>query len=118
MFQLTQSKLKCINVISMIGKEVLEEKPVTLAEVRQVLNKIKKEGELTYEQKVSLDYANEFGKAAVSKVHEALKKLNAEEIDDKIAVKILDIMPKTKEELGLIFEKVRFDLTEAKIKKY
>jgi DNA-directed RNA polymerase subunit F len=32
-------------------------------------------------------------------------------------VKILDIMPKTKEELGLIFEKVRFDLTDAKAKK-
>ncbi len=101
----------------MIGKEVIEEKPVTLAEVRQVLSKLKKEGELTYEQKVSLEYANEFGKAAISKIKEAVENLKAEGVDEKIAVKILDIMPKTKDELGLIFEKVRYDLNDANAKK-
>ena len=50
-------------------------------------------------------------------MHAALEKLKAEGMDERVAVKILDIMPKTKEELGLIFEKVRFDLSDAKAKK-
>ena len=101
----------------MIGKDVIEEKPVTLVDVKQLLTKRKKEGELSYEQKISLDYVSEFGKTAISKVHAALEKLKAEGMDERVAVKILDIMPKTKEELGLIFEKVRFDLSDAKAKK-
>ena len=101
----------------MIGKEIVEEKAVTLPEVRQALNARKKEGELSYEQKISLEYVNEFGNTTVSKVKDAVEKLKAEGIDEKVIVKILDIMPKTKEEVGLIFEKVRFKLTDAQTKK-
>jgi len=101
----------------MIGKEIIEEKPVTLSEVRQILTTRKKDGELNYEQKVSLEYVNEFGKTAVSKAREAVEKLKAEDMDERLAVKILDIMPNTKQELALIFEKVRFDLTDTKSKK-
>lgn len=101
----------------MIGKEVKSEKPVPVSEVRDILEKRKEEGELTYEQKVSLEYAQEFGKHSAKKSRDAVKALVEMGIDEKLAVKLADIAPKTKEEVKLIFEKVRFDLKEANVQK-
>jgi DNA-directed RNA polymerase subunit F len=101
----------------MIGKQVIGEKPVTVREVRELLEKRKEKGELNYEQKISLEYAQEFGKAKQKKVQEVIDKLVKEGIDAKTAVKLVDLEPTTKEELKLIFEKVRFRLTEDSIKK-
>jgi len=101
----------------MIGKQVISEKPVSVREVREILEKRKEKGELTYEQKVSLEYAQEFGKAKPKKAHEVIEKLRKEGIDERTAVKLVDLQPKTKEELKLVFEKVRFRLTEDAIKK-
>lgn len=102
----------------MMGREIVEEKPVTLSEVRRILEKQEKErGELTYEQKITLDYAKEFGKMAASKVKDAMKEFTEMGVDDKAAAKLIDIRPKTKEEVKIIFEKVRFDLKDAQIKK-
>ena len=101
----------------MIGKKFLGEKEVTLSKVKSILEKRKERGELTYEQKLSLEYAQAFGKTGIRKIKEALEKLEKLGIPVKIAVKIVDIKPKTKEEVRLIFEKVRFSLKEDVIKK-
>ena len=91
----------------MIGKQILGSKPVPLSTVRRILEKKKEEGELTYEQKVTLEYVSEFGKDNQKKVEETIEKLIEEGIDEKMAVKIVDIKPKTKEEVRLIFEKTK-----------
>jgi len=99
----------------MIGKKILEDKPVTLAEVKEILQTRKDDGELTYEQKVTYDYAKKFGKS--KKVKEALETLIAAGIDDKMAVKLVNAAPKTSEQIKLIFEKARFTLKENQIAK-
>lgn len=101
----------------MIGKENLGEKPLPVTEVKRLLEKRKKEGELTYEQKVSLEYAQEFGKAAQTKVSKAIEDLASQGIDERIAVQIVNVQPKTKEEVKLIFEKVRSRISEDQVKK-
>jgi len=102
----------------MIGREIVSEKPVSVSDVRRILEKQEKDrGELTYEQKLTLDYAKEFGKVAAKKEADALKAFSEMGIDEKTAVKIIDIRPRTKEETKIIFEKVRFDLKDAQIKK-
>jgi len=100
-----------------IGKQNVTEKPVSVSEVKKILEDRKERGELTYEQKVTLEYAQEFGKIGLRKLKEALEKLKDLGLDDKIAVKIIDIKPKTKEELKLIFEKTRLGLKEEQVKK-
>jgi len=100
-----------------IGKQNVTEKPVSVSEVKKILEDRKERGELTYEQKVTLEYAQEFGKVGPRKLKEALEKLIELGLEEKIAVKIIDIRPKTKEELRLIFEKTRLGLKEEQIKK-
>jgi DNA-directed RNA polymerase subunit F len=100
-----------------IGKQTISEKPVSVSEVRKILEERKEKGELTYEQKVTLEYAQEFGKVGPKKLKDAMEKLTDLGIDEKTAVRIIDVRPKTKEELKLIFEKTRLGLKEEQIKK-
>ncbi len=46
----------------MIGKRVVKEKPVPLAEVLGILEKTKKHEELEYWQRLTYDYAEKFAK--------------------------------------------------------
>ncbi|MBI4214848.1 hypothetical protein HY546_02535 [archaeon] len=96
----------------MIGKELVSERPLPLAEVKAALALRKKEGELAFEQKTAFEYSEEFAAASEKKVQEAVEKLKAEGVEEKVAVKLVDLLPKTKEELGLIFEKSRFELKD------
>jgi DNA-directed RNA polymerase subunit F len=100
-----------------IGKQVISEKPISISEVKRILEERKERGELTYEQKVTLEYAQEFGKTGPRKLKDALEALKDIGIDDKIAVRIADVRPKTKEELKLIFEKSRLGLKDEQVKK-
>ncbi len=101
----------------MIGKKILEDKGVTLPEVRYILMNRKKLGELTYEQNVTYDYVLKFGKTSLKDMEKALKELTDEGIDQRVAVKIVNVKPATPEEVKLIFERVRFDVKEDQIKK-
>ena len=96
-------------------KDVFEEKPVTLAEVKDILKKRESEGELTYVQQVTLDYANKFCKYSID---EALK-LKAEivtkfKISDITAIQIVNLStpPTSTLELNLILDKEPKTLSE------
>ncbi len=102
----------------MIGKEIIEDRDVSLSEVKNILTKRKKEGELSYEQKLSYDYSAEFGKLAVTKAKALVEELQKiEAIDSAVAVQIADNLPTTKEDVMVIFEKRRKTLDEKDIKK-
>ena len=90
----------------MIGEKLIEQKPVTLAEVKQLLSERKKEKELSYEQDLTLKYAKKFSKvstAQAEKLAEALKEVEA--LDPATVIKIVDILPVKKEKLQLIIPK-------------
>lgn len=101
----------------MIGKELIDEKAIPLSKVKEILSEQKKDNTLTYEQKTVYDYAKEFSKANSTKVEKVIEELKNEGISDRLAIKVVDIKPKTKEEIMLIFERSRTDLNEEKIKK-
>ncbi len=90
----------------MIGKKVTDTDPITIAEVKEMLEKLSENYELTYEQNLTLDHVTKFSKLE----EESAKKL-VEELSEIIkktqAIKIADIMPEDMADLRLIFAKER-----------
>ncbi len=103
----------------MIGKRVLKEKPVPLAEVLEILKKGKKEeGELEYWQRLTYDHAQKLAKLKPDKAKELEQELlKIEKVREHQAVTIVDILPENKEDVDLIFAKERTVLEEKDIKK-
>jgi DNA-directed RNA polymerase subunit F len=99
-----------------IPKELFEEKPVTLAEVKEILKKRESEGELTYVQQVTIDYANKFCKYSLE---DALKLkediINKFNLSENTAIQIVNLStpPTSVLELNLILDKEPKTLTEA-----
>ena len=90
----------------MIGEKLIDQKPITLAEVKQILSERKKEKELSYEQDLTLKYAKKFSKVTMTqaeKLVNALKEVEA--LDPATIVKIVDILPVKKEKLQLLIPK-------------
>lgn len=102
----------------MIGKKVSGEKPVTLAEALEVLEKQKKEGELGYAQRLTHDYAQKFSKLGAKKTRELVESLlKIGNLREHQAVALADLMPETKEDIQLIFAKERTRLEDKDIEK-
>ena len=102
----------------MIGKEVTKEKPVTLARALEILKERKKMGELEYSQRLTYDYAQKFAELSAEDAEKLVKELlEIEKIREHQAVILTDLMPKTKDEVQLIFAKERTSLGEDDIKK-
>ncbi len=105
----------------MIIKEVVSEELLTLAEVKDILNKLQDERlkngeELRYEQRRAIEHANKFAKTSAKSSRalvEALLKL--EKMKPEIAIHIADIMPKTKDELRSVYAKERYTLIEKEL---
>jgi len=101
----------------MIGKRVVGEKHVSLPEVFEILEKEKK-GELEYSQRLAYDYAQKFGALDAEKARKMKEELlQIEKINEQHAVAIIDLMPKTKEDVELLFQKTRIRLEDSDISK-
>ncbi|MBN3037140.1 MAG: DNA-directed RNA polymerase subunit F [Candidatus Diapherotrites archaeon] len=97
----------------MIGKEVVQERDITLSEAKGHLQKRKKDSELSYEQASSLEYTSEFGKMSPTKARELIEKLmDVPKMDESTAVMIADIQPEDKDDLRVIMEKKRFKVED------
>ncbi len=103
----------------MVGKRVIEEKPIPLAEVKEILEKrAESTEELIYEQKVTLDYVRKFVKIDKEKAYKMIEELlKLEKVTLPIAVKIADLLPEDADDLRVIFAKERFTLTQEDIDK-
>jgi len=88
-----------------MARKILDEQHINISQVEAVIKERKKDGELTYEQKKTLQYAKEFRKLDAKKAKEMLEELEAAEIDKAVAVKIVDIMPRNKSELKVLYSK-------------
>lgn len=95
-------------VIPMIGKKVLESEPVSMAEVKKILEKFGEEHELTYEQNLVLDHVTRFSRLDPETSRSLIEELmGIPNIKRRHAVKIADIMPVDLSDLRLIFAKER-----------
>ncbi|MCE5214364.1 MAG: RNA polymerase Rpb4 family protein [Methanobacterium sp.] len=90
----------------MIGKKVIETDPITIAEVKKMLEERSQIHELNYEQNLALDHVTKFVKIDDEPAIELVKELK--EIIKKIqAIKLADIMPKDMADMRLMFAKER-----------
>ena len=101
----------------MIGKEGNDGRPVSIAEVLEVLEQRKKGGELGYEQELVYDYAKKFSKLSQSEAGKIRKELEELGLREKTAFKIIEIMPIDISQLKLVLVMERRAFEEQEITK-
>ena len=90
----------------MIGKKIIETDPVTIPEIKEMLEKRQEDHELTYEQNLVLDHVVKFAKLDSETAHKLVDEL-ADIVKKTQAVKLTDIMPKDMSDMRLMFAKER-----------
>ncbi len=81
----------------------MKSEEVTLAHVKKVIEELLENSELDYMQQITLDYISKFVKIDFKSAEDLLNKLIKEfNLERHIAVQIVNILPKTIEELRTI----------------
>ena len=94
-----------------------EEEFASLGDVKNLLTKSEKEGELTYEQRLALEHANQFSGLNVKDTNKLIKALvKMERVSESLAFKIAELLPQHPDEVRPIFAKERFTLEDNEIK--
>jgi len=95
-----------------------DKKMVTLAEVKEILLERQTEGELTAEQKLSLEHVQRFARIDSKKARKLVKELmELGYVSEVNAVKIADVMPTYSDDVRLIFSKERASVEKKDIEK-
>jgi DNA-directed RNA polymerase subunit F len=100
----------------MIVKEKLDEEYVTVSEVKETLNEIAddradEDREMAYELRRSLEHVNEFAVLDTDEAEELLGILvEFEAVDGFVAHKIVDLLPRNRDELRSVYAKERYSL--------
>ena len=113
----------------MIVKEIIKEEVLTLAEAKEILATLTErmkeaegregeegEEEVRYEQRKALEHASKFAKLGVENTKALISDLmELEKMNNNIAVRIADLMPRSKNEVRAIYAKEQFTLSEEDI---
>ncbi len=98
--------------------EVIEKKPVPAAEARNSMSKKKGDENLSYEQKICMDFLQKNVDMNVTDARKLMKDIQeVGRIKARQAAMIINIMPKEKSGLRLIFSKERTSLSEDQMEK-
>jgi DNA-directed RNA polymerase subunit F len=98
--------------------KVIETKPVSMAEAKDILSNCEKKGELSYERKLALDHLNKFTKINPEEAKKLLGELSGVlRMSQETMVQILNFLPKNADELRMIFSREKFSLKEDEINK-
>ena len=98
-------------------KEIISEERITLPELREILLKVEASNlengkEMSYELRKSIEHANHLSRTSVQNAKALLEDLlKLEKIKPDIAYRIVNIMPRTRDELRAIYAKERFTLS-------
>ena len=91
----------------MVEISVIEEKPVSMAELKEFLDSKKKEKkELNFRENKSLEYINSFVKLKKDKALELKKELESLDVirlREKHIIKLIDLVPTEIDDLKMIF---------------
>lgn len=98
--------------------KILDSKPISMPEAKEIMLKKEKQGELNYEQKLALEHLKNFTKIS----EKDSKKLEADisdiiKMSPETLAQILNVLPKNPDELRMIFAREKFSLKEEEIKK-
>ena len=101
--------------------EIIEELPLSLPEVKEILENIEKRNkELSPKSKKVLDYISKVSNIKTKEFNEIKKKLHEvgiERLKERHIAKIIDIMPKDLESLKTIFVGENLSLKQEDLKK-
>jgi DNA-directed RNA polymerase subunit F len=100
----------------MISKRIQEQKPVTLARVKEILSALRKDGELLYEQGIALDHTLKFSRLKMKEAETLTKELVEAGVREDLACKLVDIFPQSTKEIHMLFSKERFVTNEEDVK--
>ena len=96
--------------------DIKETKTISIAEVKEILLKRQKEGELQYEQIQALEHAENINTVKLTKIASAVKELmKNEKINQEVAIKLVDIQPKKPETVKSIILRSRLELSDEEI---
>ncbi len=105
----------------MVKPEIISENPITLTELKQEIDKIKKrDKELNFRVGKTEEYLSHFvtlNKAKQDELIKKLEKLNVPRLKDIHITKIVDIIPKTVDELKIILQGYTITVNNDNIKK-
>ena len=97
---------------------VIGTKPVSMAEAKEVMTSQEKDKELTYEQKLALEHLNKFTILDAPEAKKLLDEISGVlRMSEETKIQILNLLPKTPDELRMIFTRENFSLKENEIKK-
>ena len=105
----------------MAFKEVKEFEYITIAEAREIMEKIaeerKKRAELLFETRRALKHLRTFSKLPAEEAKKLVEELaSLPQVGRRyLAVKLVDIMPRVSDEVRTIFAKERFTITPEQI---
>lgn len=100
-----------------INYEEVKETPISMAKVRDILDKIKEKG---YEQKLAHEHVKRFAKVDTKKVESLVKELSELEmrkLKDEQIIKIVDLMPNDVEDLKVILAKAQVPFKDEELAK-
>ena len=101
--------------------KILEEKPLTMAEAKELLKKIeKRDGELGFRAKNTKEFLDESVKLSAGQaqeLREKLEKLNVPRLKEEHIVKIIDVMPETPEEFKVLIQGYPVTISQENAKK-
>jgi DNA-directed RNA polymerase subunit F len=86
----------------MIGKTTGEGKLTSISEVQEILEDRQKDGDLGYEQTLAFDYAKKFNKLTKGESKKMQKELEELGLSEKLALKVVEIMPMDASQMKLI----------------
>lgn len=98
--------------------EITSTKPVSLTEVKNILEKREKEnseGKLEYEQNLALEHAKKFSKYEKAEANKRITELTKKKIPQETAIKIVEIKPTQPETLKAIMLRDKVELSEDEI---
>ncbi|HLE07780.1 MAG TPA: RNA polymerase Rpb4 family protein [archaeon] len=98
--------------------KILEVRAVPAAEAKEVLLAREKEKELGYEQKLAAEHLKKFARLKAEDSKKLVSELDSVvKMSPDTLAQVVNLLPKTAEELRLIFAKEKFNPSEEEIKK-
>ena len=96
---------------------VINAKPISMAEAREIMTSQEKDKELTYEQKLALEHLNKFTTMEAAQAKKLLEELSGVlRMSEETRIQIANLLPKTPDELRMIFTRENFSLQDSEIK--
>jgi DNA-directed RNA polymerase subunit F len=101
-----------------IFKSHIEEEQLTISEAKELLSEVEDEQaefedeEIRYELARALEHVNRFAVLEADESRELVEQLlELDDVDEKIAIKIADLLPQSRDELRAVYAQERYSLS-------